>query len=166
MRQPRKIVIWILTSLMAGWAIYLFSINILGAPIVAWLIISAAAPWIWPGKWLPLVTVAIVGEIATTMPPLTMVSMALIPYLLWLVRARIEPDISFSFGGWLALTIGAQTGIVYLIDLSSTMGWAGGLSGIVSAIPWLLIIKTVVFSVLGAWIVSIISIAYLTDRGR
>ena len=166
MRQPKRMVIWILTSLMAGWATYLFSINILGAPIVVWLIISAAAPRIWPGKWLPLVIVALVGEVATTMPPLTMISMALMPYLFWLARIRIEPDISFSFGGWLALTIGTQTGIVYLIDLWSTMGWAGGSDNMVASIPWLLIITTVVFSVLGAWIVSIISIAYLTGRGR
>lgn len=164
MKRKGRMIIWTLATVVASLVVYFFSVNVLGAPIIIWLVFSAAAPWIWPHRWLPLVILITVGEIATTMPPLTMTSMALIPYGLWLIRARIEPDISFSFGGWLALTLGAEIGIVFIVNLSSMVWWAEDLDGIWEMMPWLLMFKMWIFALLGSWVATIVSIEYLTNQ--
>jgi hypothetical protein len=107
------------------------------APVLLAVILT----WSIPRAWRYLIVIAIVSELFTTLP-LGILSLTIaMPLGVYLLRGRIEADISFSFLSLILVSVFLQFVVLTSFDVVHNYIAEGGQS-IISVIPWRLLFSS------------------------
>lgn len=80
-------------SLLLHW----FFVKVVGMPIGSLIVLALVVTWLAPRPWRLLGPLAVLGEVVAITPPLAVTLTLMSPLLIFWLRGRIQPDISFSY---------------------------------------------------------------------